>query len=392
MFPLPQFKIIILLLSFLLHSIRAKQSGVYTFQKDIPHGSQCPQTVYIYENVESLLNASSIGFESGVNCTGNNLQFESGFFPAEFGTTDYLNAKTTGPLQCGNMTIEAGYTLMFIRFGKLTSSDEFPDDYFSGPPTIASPSPPLPEGVIASQSPIPSKPVFFFLPNVFYLISSDPCSWKWSSPIEEPALEPTLTPGFDDSSDENESEDADNTEENENGTSVSTCFPSTGTVRTIDGNQRKIKDIRIGDIVETGYGRYAPVFSWTHKQEVSYRRYTYVQVHTSRDKLLELTPSHYVYIFDRKHLIPAGEIRPGLRLISEDGSPLEVLNVTRKVFNGGLYNPHTLHGDIVVDGVLTSTYTTAVAPRSAHALLAPLRALYLIAKDTLSLVSMRMKN
>ena len=42
----------------------------------------------------------------------------------------------------------------------------------------------------------------------------------------------------------------------------------------------------------------------------------------------------------------------------------------------GLYNPHTLHGDIVVDGVLTSTYTAAFSPTLAHVALAPLRALY----------------
>ena len=42
----------------------------------------------------------------------------------------------------------------------------------------------------------------------------------------------------------------------------------------------------------------------------------------------------------------------------------------------GLYNPHTLHGDVVVDGVLTSTYTGVVHPALAHALLAPLRQLY----------------
>jgi hypothetical protein len=41
----------------------------------------------------------------------------------------------------------------------------------------------------------------------------------------------------------------------------------------------------------------------------------------------------------------------------------------------GLYNPHTMHGDIVVDGVHTSTYTDSVAPALAHALLWPVRML-----------------
>ena len=42
----------------------------------------------------------------------------------------------------------------------------------------------------------------------------------------------------------------------------------------------------------------------------------------------------------------------------------------------GLYNPLTLAGDIVVDGILASTYTKAVTPKMAHAALAPLRMMY----------------
>lgn len=40
------------------------------------------------------------------------------------------------------------------------------------------------------------------------------------------------------------------------------------------------------------------------------------------------------------------------------------------------FNPQTLDGDILVDGIVTSTYTTAVAPRVARAVLSPLRLLY----------------
>ncbi len=42
----------------------------------------------------------------------------------------------------------------------------------------------------------------------------------------------------------------------------------------------------------------------------------------------------------------------------------------------GLYNPHTLDGDIYVDGILTSTYTKSIAPDLAHAALWPLRMAY----------------
>lgn len=47
-----------------------------------------------------------------------------------------------------------------------------------------------------------------------------------------------------------------------------------------------------------------------------------------------------------------------------------------KVWGVGRYAPHTMGGDIVVNGVLVSTYTTAVHPVLAHVLLAPMRMLH----------------
>jgi hypothetical protein len=45
----------------------------------------------------------------------------------------------------------------------------------------------------------------------------------------------------------------------------------------------------------------------------------------------------------------------------------------------GLYNPRTPAGDSVVNGILESAYTTAVAPSVAHVLLAPLLAAFRMA-------------
>jgi Hint module len=46
------------------------------------------------------------------------------------------------------------------------------------------------------------------------------------------------------------------------------------------------------------------------------------------------------------------------------------------VWREGLFNPQTLHGDVVVDGLRASSYTTAVEPAVAHRLLWPLRVLF----------------
>lgn len=58
--------------------------------------------------------------------------------------------------------------------------------------------------------------------------------------------------------------------------------------------------------------------------------------------------------------------------------PIPIMVVKKEqVFDRGLYNPHTASGDIVVDGFLSSCYTTAIdnVGHVAHGLLTPIRAL-----------------
>lgn len=63
----------------------------------------------------------------------------------------------------------------------------------------------------------------------------------------------------------------------------------------------------------------------------------------------------------------------GAALHADIGTIEKAVSV-RKVEKEGLYNPQTVHGDIVVDGIVASVYTEAVQPRVAHAMLAPMRA------------------
>ena len=83
-------------------------------------------------------------------------------------------------------------------------------------------------------------------------------------------------------------------------------------------------------------------------------------------------------------LAPARSVRAGDNVTLASGRRARVISVGR-VRKEGLYNPHTLHGDIVVDGVLTSTYTEAFSPALAHVVLAPLRALYRAGADIFKL-------
>ncbi len=49
-----------------------------------------------------------------------------------------------------------------------------------------------------------------------------------------------------------------------------------------------------------------------------------------------------------------------------------IVQAVGSVVADGLYNPQTAHGNIVVDGVLCSTFTSAIHPLLAKTLLLPL--------------------
>lgn len=81
-------------------------------------------------------------------------------------------------------------------------------------------------------------------------------------------------------------------------------------------------------------------------------------------------------------------VQPGFVMTGDDGSLLTVAGV-KSGTGRGLYNPQTLHGDIVVDGVVVSTYTESVEMGMAHALLAPIRAGFSTAKVVSQLFHVR---
>lgn len=149
------------------------------------------------------------------------------------------------------------------------------------------------------------------------------------------------------------------------------CFPGDATVLLDSGVIRKMADLSIGDRVYTGNGLYSDVFMFTHKLSESQHRFLHIG--TASGSKLKVTPGHYLYV--NGNLAPAKAIALGDMLELADGSSEPVTQVS-EVEASGLYNPQTLNGDIFVDGVKASTYTTAVAPAIAHAALSPLRALY----------------
>lgn len=154
------------------------------------------------------------------------------------------------------------------------------------------------------------------------------------------------------------------------GTAGPACFPAGATVRTSRGSVRMDR-LRLGDAVDVGKGKFSDVFLFTHADPDRVSRF--VSLTTASGRRLLTSPGHLVYA--NGALVAVGSVRVGAFMLDTENKPDRVVSVS-EVLARGLYNPHTLHGDIVVDGFRCSTYTTAVDPAPAAAALAPLRALF----------------
>jgi len=155
------------------------------------------------------------------------------------------------------------------------------------------------------------------------------------------------------------------------------CFPAIATVELESGEFVPMDMVQTGDRVRVrfnGETSFSEVFFFTHRMPE--RVSTYVQLDSTcgREPVL-ISPRHYIHVGHIGQLKTAEEVQIGDLLISTRGPICEVVS-TALVEHRGVYNPHTLQGDIVVNGFLASTYTSLVPPKIAHALLAPIRMLY----------------
>jgi len=163
------------------------------------------------------------------------------------------------------------------------------------------------------------------------------------------------------------------------------CFPANATVLLHDGSHKTMAELQVGDTVHVGRGAFSQVFMFSHRIAAADSKSLFVSITATPDSAetssakpssqgpLLLSADHYLYANDA--LVAASTVKVGDQLESGSGAPLRVTHVER-VWGSGLYNPHTMTGDIVVDDIKTSCYTTAVHPTLAHAALWPVRTLY----------------
>lgn len=146
------------------------------------------------------------------------------------------------------------------------------------------------------------------------------------------------------------------------------CFPASATVILKNGRQMRMDRLKVGDEVAVGKGLYSKVFIFTHSDRNTC--HSFIHISTEKNLSVTLTAGHYLYISGK--LQPARSAVCGEFVLLEDGqfSRIDKVSVIREC---GLFNPQTVHGNIVVGGIVTSTYTETVPQVIAHSLLAPVR-------------------
>jgi Hint module len=152
----------------------------------------------------------------------------------------------------------------------------------------------------------------------------------------------------------------------------SACFPGRATVMLENNSIIRMEELEVGHRVHVGQGLYSDVFMFTHRCSQSYWQFHVIKTTSGHE--LTVTGDHFLYRDDMK-LVSAGSLRKGDSLMLDDGN-VSIIRSVSCAWMYGLYNPHTLHGDIAVDGLRTSTYTSVLAPSFAHSILAVFRTLY----------------
>ena len=124
--------------------------------------------------------------------------------------------------------------------------------------------------------------------------------------------------------------------------------------------------------MRVGANEHSEVFMFSHKYTDA--QATFIQLQTAVGAI-QLTEGHYLYV--NGQVVQAHTVKIGDLLETAEGKPAAVTGIST-IRATGLYNPHTMQGDIIVNGFRTTTYTEAINPTLAHAMLAPIRVMYVM--------------
>lgn len=194
-------------------------------------------------------------------------------------------------------------------------------------------------------------------------------------------IEPTVEPALGGANDD-QNGDGDTTNENDN-----VCFPIGESVILESGSRVPVEQLELGSVVMSrGAGSFSRVFVFSHRDRDVWSTFVRLQFEGPHGRgRIRLSPRHYIYRMrdgcgavscsEDSVMVMAQDVQAGDLLVGMHGSPMSVIGLDF-VQARGLYNPHTLDGDLVVSGVRVSVYTASVEPQIASALLAPVRGVF----------------
>lgn len=160
----------------------------------------------------------------------------------------------------------------------------------------------------------------------------------------------------------------------------SSCFSRSNAVSLLDNSYVRMERLRIGHSVRVNRHDQAvsPVYFFSHQHDDARSLFPYLNIsfESSYDvSHIIISKDHYMYARrknaenDGVQMLTAGDLdREWHQVVLKDGLYGNIVSIER-VYDYGLYSPHTLHGDIVVNNVVVSTYTKSVHPEVAHHLL-----------------------
>ena len=141
-----------------------------------------------------------------------------------------------------------------------------------------------------------------------------------------------------------------------------TCFSERSEILVDGKGLMRMDALQIGDSVQIADGTFSKVYSFGHK--ASTQRTKYLQVFSAsmdKGRPLEISPEHLIYTRDTSKktwkLVPAGDLNAGDSLLSANERPSTILWI-REIERNGAYAPLTLSGNLLVNGVLTSSYVS----------------------------------
>ncbi|HWL68249.1 MAG TPA: hypothetical protein VNS22_07665 [Geminicoccus sp.] len=174
------------------------------------------------------------------------------------------------------------------------------------------------------------------------------------------------------------------------------CFPGDATVLTESGDHKPMADVRVGDRVQVvhadGTLGFEDVYLQTHQDAAVTQ--TYVRLTLDSGRSLVLSPRHFIptatdgSAWDDRLIVGANEVQAGDRVwyLAEDGQMrLGTVATASREAATGAFNPLTMQGSIVVDGVVASAhsdwfldgYVSAHAQAQIYqAMFAPVRGIY----------------